>query len=468
MAAVPTPSSRASLLAGLRTGGVRSASGPMGNVPHTAAPAGAFNVPRYQSAAYNGSLYATEEEDELAEMFSQNLYMNQANRLQQPMTAAVDGTANRFAHQQNNMGMNVGVPMSPFIGNQNQAQLQALQLQMMQVEIARLQTIQAQQYQAELMAQAQRQRTPQQPLRRSAVGFVPPATAGPTQGSFDLRSATMAPQMRRNQQVDQLRSKLGYAGEDQVPMTAALNGKFGTRNGYSAYDSEEDDFSSNMRNPPATPNYTTVISGGTSLGGVAVYNGNNAAVPSKSDAATSWRRGSTNNSVLKNRTSSAPLVKVTPPPSERVSPPPALSPLKTRPQPLTFTAATAEPLTSTVIVNDGTDGDDSSSVSSRSGSSPSTPRSASSIGEMPPLSPREEASKKLYEGLGIGRPAPTITVVAPTTAVQRLVSHPVRQPKGPPSNNEELAPKNFATRSRRKAIGALLDARERREVVEAY
>ena len=316
------------------------------------------------------------------------------------------------------------------------------------------------------MAQAQRQRVPQQPARRSAVGFVPPATAGPTQGSFDLRAATMNSQMRRAHQADHLRSKLGLTVEDQIPMTAALNGKFGMRTGFTAYDSEEEDFSSNMRNPPATPNHTTVISGGTSLGALAA-NGGNAAVPSKSDAAVSWRSGTTNNSVLKKRTSSAPLVKVTPPPSERVSPPPSLSPVKTRPQPLTFVSATAEPLTS-VVISDGTDGDDSSSVSSRSGSSPSTPRSASSIGEMPPLSPREEASKKLYEGLGIGRPAPVVAVVAPTPAVQRLVNQPMRQPRGPPSNNDELAPKNFATRSRRKAIGALLDARDRREVVEAY
>ncbi|KAH8106232.1 hypothetical protein BXZ70DRAFT_426673 [Cristinia sonorae] len=468
MATIPTPNSRASLLSGLRTGGVRSTSGPMGNVPHTAAPTGTFNVPRHPSAVYNGALYSAEEEDELADMVSHNLYINNANRMQQPMTAAVDGSANRFAQQQ---GM--AAPMSPYINSQNQAQLQALQLQMMQVEIARLQALQAQQYQAELMAQAQRQRVPQQqPLRRSTVGFVPPATASPTQGSFDFRAAPANTQVRRAQQAEQLRARLGFSGEEQVPMTAALNGKFGMRAGYTAYDSEEDDFSSNMRNPPATPSYTTVISGGTSLGGVASANSNNSnsnAVPSKSDAAVSWRRGTTNNSVLKTRTSSAPLVKVTPPPSERVSPPPASSPIKTRPTPLTFINASAEALASAVIVNDGTDGDDSSSVSSRSGSSPSTPRSASSIGEMPPLSPREEASKKLYEGLGIGRPAPTtITVVAPTPAVQRLVSQPLRQPKGPPSNNDELAPKNFATRSRRKAIGALLGARERREVVEAY
>ncbi|CAL1702295.1 unnamed protein product [Somion occarium] len=334
MATTAAPNHRASLLAGLRTGGVRSTSGPMANVPHTAAPGGSFNMPRYVSNGYNGyndSLY--EEEDELADMMSQNLYINHAqNRMQQPMTAAVDGSANRFAHQQT-MGMNRPLPMSPFMTPDTQAQLQALQLQMMQTEIARLQTLQMQhqqqqQYQAELFAQAQRQRQmPQvQPARRSAM---PPASAGPTSTSFDLRSATM----RRAQQAE-----------------------------------------------------------------------------------------------------------------------------------------ISEPLTSVAIVtNDGTDGDDSSSSSSRSNSSPSTPRTASSMGDVPPLSPREEAAKKLYEGLGIGRPVPSVTVVAPpTAAMQRLASQPLRQPRGPPSNNEELVPKNFATRSRRKAIGALLDARERREVVEAY
>lgn len=137
MATLPTPNSRASLLSGLRTGGVRSASGPMGNVPHTAAPTGTFNLSRRPSVGFNGSLYATEEEDELADMVSQNAYYNHVNRMQQPKTAAVDGSANRFAHQQH-LGGNVA-PISPFVGNVSQAQLQALQLQMMQVEITRLQ-----------------------------------------------------------------------------------------------------------------------------------------------------------------------------------------------------------------------------------------------------------------------------------------------------------------------------------------
>jgi len=85
-----------------------------------------------------------------------------------------------------------------------------------------------------------------------------------------------------------------------------------------------------------------------------------------------------------------------------------------------------------------------------------------------PLSPREEAAKKLYEGLGIGRPAPTPQ--APLVSY-RMASQPMRQPRGPPSGADELGPKNFATRIRRKAIGGLgvlMGARERREAVEAY
>jgi hypothetical protein len=81
----------------------------------------------------------------------------------------------------------------------------------------------------------------------------------------------------------------------------------------------------------------------------------------------------------------------------------------------------------------------------------------------------------LYEGLGIGRPASTTSdhqqISVTSVATHRLVSQPTRQPRGPPSGAEELGPKNFATRIRRKAIGglgALMDARERRELVEAF
>lgn len=133
MATANVPNPRASLLAGLRTGGVRSASA---NMPQTAAPdTSSFNIP-----CINEELYLQEEEDELTNMMAQNLYIrNNAARIHQhPMTAAVDGAANRFAQQQNTGMMSPGMnfPMTPAAA---QTQLQALQLQMMQMEIARLQ-----------------------------------------------------------------------------------------------------------------------------------------------------------------------------------------------------------------------------------------------------------------------------------------------------------------------------------------
>ena len=481
--ATSAPNPRASLLAGLRTGGVRSSSGP---VPHTAAPAGTFNIPRIITPNQEDNYYPPEEEeeDELSNVMSQNLYIQNRPR-QAPMTAAVDGIPNRFQQQQQafNAGMPFNMNMSPAM---NQNQLQQVQLQLMQLELARMQVLrllffptnpsliilkalQAQQYQAELFAQAQaaqqRQRQAQQGNRRAA-SYAIPSTAGPTNTSFDLRSTTANMQMRRANQVDQLRSKLSVS-DDQVPMTAALGGKFGSRVGAGKYDSDEDDFSSISARPPATPNYTTVISGGTSLGASAIPT-----TQSKSDAAVSWRRAPGNNSVLSaNRAVSSPMVKVTPPPGERVSPPPGAAGGKMRPTPLRFTAEVSQPAISAVAIDaDNAEADDSS-TSSKSNSSPSTPHSAGS-GDVP-LSPREEASKKLYEGLGIGRPVPSINVVVPQDSqmvIQRLASTPVRQPRGPPSNNEELVPKNFATRSRRKAVDSLLEhARERREIiVEAY
>lgn len=137
--ATTAPSSRASLLAGLRTGGVRS-SGP---VPHTAAPTGTFNpnVPRFIPASHRESIFPPEDDDdELSDMVPQNLFIKEhVNRMQQPpMTAAVDGSANRFSQQQT-MGNANTAPFSPFVPGLAQSQMQALQLQMMQLEINRLQ-----------------------------------------------------------------------------------------------------------------------------------------------------------------------------------------------------------------------------------------------------------------------------------------------------------------------------------------
>jgi len=77
----------------------------------------------------------------------------------------------------------------------------------------------------------------------------------------------------------------------------------------------------------------------------------------------------------------------------------------------------------------------------------------------------------------MGRPSIHVTGPNETyypTVIGRSFSQPVRQPRGPPAAAEELGSKNFANRIRKKAIGglgALLEARERREVavtVEEY
>ncbi|KAF5321912.1 hypothetical protein D9619_000951 [Psilocybe cf. subviscida] len=491
---------RASLLAGLRTGGVRSSSA---NVPHTAAPAGTFSIPHFAQQHSTNIFPEEDEADYLADMPQQNIYNNR----NVPMTAAVDGPNNRFAQHQAPRGMNPNsMPFSPGFPAQNMMP-QAAQMQMLQLEMMRIQAIQAQQYQAELLAQVQRQQQAQQLQaqqqwqqnqnavreRRTSQVFNPPATAGPMTNAFDLRAATLSAQMRRaNLNQADLRSQLGVGSgsDDQVPMTAALGGRFGSRS-----TSLSSSSNSNLSrfdedgNPPPTPGGTTVISGGTSLGSPMSNNlsSSNGVAPSKSDTASSWRRGGNNNSVLSgNRAVSSPSLKITPPPSEqRVSPPLAAeqSPVtasgpKFRPQPLRFSAAVSQPLPAVTIDNtdEDTDGETQSSGSSGKSSSPTTPRSSSSNDT--PLSPREEASKRLYEGLGIGRPVSSTpsdqaqATPAPAAAAgHRMVSQPTRQPRGPPSGADELGPKNFATRIRRKAIGGLgmlMGARERREIVEAF
>ncbi|KAF9449913.1 hypothetical protein P691DRAFT_811475 [Macrolepiota fuliginosa MF-IS2] len=474
---------RASLLNGLRTGGVRSASA---NLPHTAAPGAAFNIPRYPSHSHSTSAFQEEEEDQLADM-PQHFFNNR----NAPMTSAVDGN-HHFAHQQqtqysanpNNLAFSPGFAhsnmMSPAVQNQ------AMSMQMLQLEMMRIQAqaIQNQQYQAELMAQAQLQQQIQNVTRRSQPSYNPPATAGPTNHAFDLRATALSAQARRANQADQLRAQLGLGptpttSDDQLPMTAALGGRFGSRSvslnpppnaGATRYANAEYE----VTPPPPTPSYTTVISGGTSLGSPA---SNSIHPTSKSDSVSSWRRSGINHSVLYgNRAVSSPIVKITPAPeNERISPPPGLSVnahAKSRPQPLRFNPAVSQPLPAVTVIDTDEDGDaDSSCSSGKTNSSPTTPRSSASSNDMP-LSPREEASKKLYEGLGIGRPTsaspeqqqyPTVSIVS-----HRMASQPTRQPRGPPSGADELGPKNFATRIRRKAIGGLMDARERREVVEAF
>ncbi len=144
MASAPAPSHRASLLSSLRTGGVRSAS--MVGVPHTAAPGASFNIPSHFSAGTYNQQSVMEEEDQLSELLSQNMYINAQQRAYQlPNTASVDGSINRFAQQQAHYanGLASGIP-SPngALGSaplHAHAQQQALQIQLMQLELIRMQ-----------------------------------------------------------------------------------------------------------------------------------------------------------------------------------------------------------------------------------------------------------------------------------------------------------------------------------------
>ncbi|KAJ6574895.1 hypothetical protein B0H19DRAFT_1254535 [Mycena capillaripes] len=419
MSANTSAPNRASLLSGLRTGGVRSAS----NIPHTAAPGATFNIPRV-SSHLQSSIFPEEDEQ-----YAQNVFMNHGGNRTMPMTAAVDGPNNRFMQQQQNVNPNLGSFSPAFAGQPNHVQAQALQMQMMQLEIIRMQTIQAQQYQAQLLA------AQNQPQSARRPNFNPPATAGPT-GSFDLRSAALSAQMRRTRPQE----------DEQVPMTAALGGKFGGRpsSGPMGRFSTEDYDDASV---PLTPNSTTVISGGTSLGGVTPTLNANGGV-SKSESASNWRRGGNNNSVL--RGANRPVVvKTSPPPTERrLSPPPvpvSASLGKSRPQPLLFNGAVSQPMPAVSIDTSEGENEDgystSSSESAASNSPPTTPRSSSSI-EIS-VSPPKEAVKAIPAGLGIGYPT---SVAAPKVASHRLVSQPMRQPRGPPSGPDELGSRNFAAR----------------------
>jgi len=380
------------------------------------------------------------------------------------------------------------------------------QMQVLQAEIMKMQIIQqaqqAQQYQLEILRQQQQQQQ-QVPHRRTSLDV--PASAGPTATSFMSRRASQAEYLKNQLHLNG--SSIAEEEAAPMPMTGALNGKFGGRLnpnatsfrfGGGSDDEDQERFSRTgsgaPANTPVTPSYTTVISGGTSLGKMGA-NGGSSVPTSKSDGVANWRRGGNNNSMLNGNRSASLSVKITPPPVDRTSPPPAHQASKARPERLRFSVVISEPVSGVAIdnsdgdVSEGTDDASSTSDSLKSESLPTTPPST---GAEPPLSPREAASKRLYEGLGLGRPVPQsaqvhtmsfpgtngsdLAVTVPHTSVgltfsNRVASQPTRQPRGPPCGIDELGPKNFATRIRRKAIGglgAMLDARVNRREVEAF
>lgn len=118
---------RASLLAGLRTGGVRPSTVDTPH-PHTASPAGSFNLRRLSS-----NYPFLEEETQVTENFYKNISQDRD-------VPVVDGSINRFSQHQPIRGMNPNsVPFSPgFAPNmtpQAQIQMQMFQLEMMRIQV---------------------------------------------------------------------------------------------------------------------------------------------------------------------------------------------------------------------------------------------------------------------------------------------------------------------------------------------
>lgn len=325
-----------------------------------------------------------------------------------------------------------------------------------------------QQLRAQILHEAQRQMLYQQqlPPRRPSE----PATAGPLTTSFGPQprnrtpsnanegSATAGPDGRFPTSKPGLNPHahsfhLGGSETSAVPVgNAAVSSNWRSAD------------RSNVTASSVTPiSAAAVLSGGALLG----TSVDAQAPPAKHAVAASWRRpsfaktsdrqSSTSPSPAQSPSASPPAVYVSTP--EETSPVESPSTHRIRPQPLRFTVPP------TILDQIETDIDEGQILpvlrSNGVPSSPVTPSTASSAHS----AAREEATRRLYEGLGVGRP----TQPAVHTDHVRPVSQPARQPRGPPSGVEELGARNFASRIRRKAIGglgALMDARGRRSMIE--
>ncbi|KDQ17209.1 hypothetical protein BOTBODRAFT_42915 [Botryobasidium botryosum FD-172 SS1] len=525
-----TQSHRASLLSGLRTGGVRSASNPSG--PYSAGPT-TTSFPRFVSSQFGGNnmLYEDDEVDALSDLAAQNLHFGNGGYAQ-PMTPTFDSRFQQQQHQQarallmqqaqaqaqaqvqaTQRAMN---GMSSFGGNNGGLTPEQAQAMQMQMEILRLQALQQQQqFQAQMMAQLQlaqqnQQSQPQPPRRRN----LEPTTAGPHTTSFDLRSVAASAQSRARTTSMQLQQPQFV---DEVPMTASLGGKFGSRShptglnpnanvfvGRQQPMQPEDNSGIFIPSHNSAPSFASVVGGGNSN---ANAQGGNPVVaapaptkpeptstPLKSDSAVNWRKPASKSPspppqrAARSASQSPPTVVISRPGSvysptstssgnspTQGSPPRDTRPLsgKARPQALRFNP----PAFSAIATDESEETEVLDHVLIDNGSlglggeefEPTTPTPTSSSSSGSSLPSREEASKRLYEGLGIGRPMPA----APSVAVPRQPVQPVRQPRGPPSGVEDLGQRNFAARIRRQAIGGLgvlMGAREKREnlYVEAY
>jgi hypothetical protein len=411
-------SQRASLLAGLRTGGVRSTS-----VPHTAGPQASFFVSPPHGANYEPSFPEVDETDGLANMMSHGAYIS--NRYNPPHTAHPDIATAPLAYQQQQWA---GVQNHPLPGHglppaSAYPTQQDMQLQMMQMELMRLQVRFCKHVRSVLIIQ----------LIQAISNLQQYAQLRQDNQQFANQGG-----MRQNNLPS-----YGYPAHNalpygQVPMTAGLAGKFGRRTSHSAILDEDSNALGGRRQP--TPN---------SIG--AAQN----MVPSKSDCAVSWRNNSNEPALVRDDQ----LEQSRPSFAKR-----------NRPEPLELSAISGQDPEFVFHRENSESSNDSSSTKSdgeQVSSTPTTPISGNSNGSL--SAAREEASKKLFRGLGLGRPS--IHVTAPSESIlpvtlARVVSQPIRQPRGPPASSEELGAKNFANRIRKKAIGglgALLEARERRE-----
>jgi len=125
---------RASLLSGLRTGGVRASPGPV--VPQTAALGGSFQPPRFAATLHQPTPF---------DDTPNNVTSFAGMRYPAPMTAALDGRAPRFQQQQQQqmqlmqqaqLAAMTGIPgMQGMMNSVDPAQAQLLQLQLMQAMV---------------------------------------------------------------------------------------------------------------------------------------------------------------------------------------------------------------------------------------------------------------------------------------------------------------------------------------------
>jgi hypothetical protein len=439
---------RASLLSGLRTGGVRSTPAPL--MPQTAAIGGSFQPPRFASNQYQSTLYEEGPEDF-------NNYSASAYGV--PLTAVPDGRAPRFQQQQRQLleqaqlaalglapGM-AGMQGMPGAFNGVDTQTQMLNLQLMQAMLA--QQHQAQQLQAEIAMQQQVAlaiKNQKQMQAARAVGRMP-VTAGPTQTAFEIPHVPTPDRFERNH-LEDLTS---------APMTAALGGKFGSRSVSTGLNPNAPTFKLGPEVEtaapvavPSTPSTTVVISGGVSLGAPSTPAvPTSAAAPSKSESATSWRRGSNAQQPTRSNSPPKPISRQSPPRSlsnqteatARATSPPATSNVqKYRPQPLRIKEA-AMNIPSVLVENE-------------------TGQSIYSTEKAP--SPVESDSS--FDSFK--KPSANKPVLANGQATARP-SQPLRQPRGPPAGFEELGLKNFASRVKRNASVPIV-IHHTNNFVEAY